>query len=100
MKSKISKHWTNKSYNSPLCQEKSFSANLAVDKESKSLNPSLSIGLGRFSAETNANISKGQTNYNAGLNYNKGGFSAGIGVSGVNKDNPNVTANVGFKKTF
>lgn len=100
MKSKISKHWSGKGYNSPLRQEKSFGANLIVDKESRSLSPSLSAQIGRLNAETNANISKGNTNYNVGLNYNKGGFSAGVGLEGQNKDKPNVIASIGYKKTF
>jgi hypothetical protein len=38
--------------------------------------------------------------FNAGLNYNRGGFSAGVGISGMSKEKPNMTANIGYKKKF
>ena len=34
------------------------------------------------------------------LNYNKNGFSAGVGLSGATGEKPNVTANIGYKRVF
>ena len=100
MKSQIAKHWAGRGGNSPLCQEKSFGANIDIDKDSKSLNPSLRAQIGNFSANTGASVNPRGANYNVGLNYNKGGFHAGVGLSGQNKTKPNVTASIGYNKTF
>ena len=103
MRSSILKHCSGRNYNSPFRQEddpKKIEANVSIDKERKMLSPSLSASSGNLSANANANISTSGTGFNAGLNYNKGGFSAGIGVEGSNKSKPNVTASVGYKKTF
>lgn len=100
MKPAILKHCAGRNYNSPLHQEKKIEANVSVDKEQKMLSPSLSASSGALSANANANISPGGRNFNVGLNYNKGGFSAGIGVGGTNKSKPNMTASIGYSKTF
>ena len=100
MKPQILKHCAGRNYNSPLRQEKTIEANITADKDQRMLSPSLAASSGALSANANANISTSRTGFNAGLNYNKGGFSAGVGVEGTNKSKPNVTASVGYKKTF
>ena len=100
MKPSILKHCSGRNYNSPFLQEKTIEANVAVDKEQKMLSPSLSASSGALSANAGANISPTGRSFNAGLNYNKGGFHAGVGVEGANKSKPNVTASIGYSKTF
>ena len=103
MKPTISKHCAGRNYNSPLRQEekpKKVEASVSIDKERRMLSPSLAASSGNLSTNANANISTRGTGFDAGLNYNKGGFSAGVGVEGTNKSKPNVTASVSYKKTF
>ena len=103
MKSPILKHCSGRSYNSPFRQEdrkKSFSADLNIDKDQKMVSPSLSATSGNLSANAGANISPMGTSYNAGIDFNKSGFHAGVGISGADKSKPNVTANLGWSKTF
>jgi hypothetical protein len=103
MKPSILKHCSGRNYNSPFRQEnkeRSFGANLNIDKEQKTISPSLSAASGNLSANAGANISPTSKSYNAGIGFNKGGFHAGVGISGANKSKPNVTANLGYSKNF
>lgn len=100
MKPQIAKHWAGRGGNSPLCQKASFGANVEVDKDAKSLNPSLRAQVGGVRATTGANITPIGTNYNVGLSYNKNGFNAGVMVSGQDKNKPNVTAGIGYNREF
>jgi hypothetical protein len=100
MKPTISKHCAGRNYNSPFKQEKSVEANVSIDKDRKMLSPSLSATSGAISANASANVTPKRTGYEAGIEYNKGGFNAGVGVEGANKGKSNVTAHLGYKKTF
>jgi hypothetical protein len=100
MKPTILKHCSGRNYNSPFHQEKSFSADLNIDKERKMISPSLSAASGNLSANAGANVSPMGKSYNAGIGFNKGGFHAGVGVSGTDKSKPNLMANIGYNKTF
>jgi len=103
MKPSILKHCSGRNYNSPFHQEKkekSFSADLNIDQEQKMISPSLSATSGNLSANAGANISPMGTAYNAGIGFNKGGFHAGVGISGADKSKPNLTANMGYSKNF
>jgi|LauGreDrversion4_1035100.scaffolds.fasta_scaffold389555_2 hypothetical protein len=84
----------------PLKQEKSIEANIDFDKEEKSLSPSLTASSGAFNVKAGGTVTPKGGDFNAGLNFNKGGFSAGVGVSGMSKEKPNVTASIGYKKKF
>jgi hypothetical protein len=97
MKPTILKHCAGRNYNSPLHQEKKVEANVAVDANQKMLSPSLRASSGALSANAGANISPTSKSYNAGINYNKGGFSVGVNVEKNNKSKPNVTANASYK---
>jgi len=100
MRSNISKHSANRNYNSPLKQENSISTNLSVDKERKSLNPSLNIRYGDFGVNANGNISPKMNGFDTSVNYEKNGFNASIGLSSDNKTKPNIKASVGYTKKF
>ena len=100
MKPSILKHCSGRNYNSPFHQEKSLGTNLNIDKEQKMLSPSLSASSGALSANAGANISPQGKSFNAGLNYNKGNFSAGVGIEGADKNKPNVTGHISFNKKF
>ena len=103
MKSTILKHCSGRNYNSPFHQEdrkKSFSADLNIDKDQKMVSPSLSATSGNLSANAGANISPMGTSYNAGIDFNKSGFNAGIGISGDDKSKPNIKAHLGYNKNF
>ena len=99
MRSPILKHCAGRSYNSPL-KQKSMEANLEVDKERQSLSPYLSASSGNFNVKAGGTLTREGGNFNTGLNYNKNGFSAGVGLSGATGEKPNVTANIGYKKVF
>ena len=100
MKSQISKHWAGKGYNSPLMQERSIETNIEFDKAERTMTPTLTASSGAFNVKAGGTVSPKGGDFNAGLNYNKGGFSAGVGVSGMSKEKPNVTASIGYKKKF
>ena len=99
MKSTMSKQWAGRNYNSPL-QQKSIEGNIEVNKEQKSLSPYLNAVSGAFSVKAGGTLTPKGGDFNAGLNYNKKGFSAGVGISGMTGEKPNVTANIGYKKMF
>ena len=84
----------------PLNQGKSIEANVNFDKDEKSLSPSLTASSGAFNVKAGGTVTPTGGDFNAGVGFNKGGFSAGIGVSGMSKEKPNLTANIGFKKKF
>jgi len=100
MGSFVSKHCSGRNYNSPLKQEKSINASVSVDKEERAIMPSLSATVGRLSLESSGNINDKGGDFNAGLGYKKGGFSAGMGVSGMTGQKPNMTAKVSYSKKF
>ena len=100
MRSQIAKHWTGKGYNSPLMQERSIETNIEFDKAERTMTPTLTASSGAFNVKAGGTVSPKGGDFNAGLNYNKGGFSAGVGVSGMSKEKPSVTANIGYKKKF
>jgi hypothetical protein len=84
----------------PLKQEKSIEANIDFDKEEKSLSPSLTASSGAFNVKAGGTLNNKGGDFNAGLGFNKGGFSVGVGVSGMTGEKPNVTGNIGYKKKF
>jgi len=84
----------------PLKQEKSIEANIGIDPEEKSLSPSLTASSGAFRANAGGTLTTKGGDFNAGLEFNKSGFSAGIGVSGMTNEKPSVTGRIGYKKTF
>ena len=100
MKSQISKHWSGKGYNSPVHQERSIEANIDFDKEEKSMTPSLTANSGNFNVKAGGTLTPKGGDFNAGLGFSKNGFSAGVGVSGMTKEKPNMTASIGYKKKF
>jgi hypothetical protein len=100
MKPTILKHCSGRNYNSPFHQENNFGANLDIDKEQKTITPSLNATVKNLNANASTTFSPNGTYYNAGLNFNKNGFNAGVGVSGKNKSKPNLNAHVGYSKNF
>jgi hypothetical protein len=100
MRSQVAKHWTGKNYNSPLRQGRSIETNIEFDKAERTMTPTLTASSGAFNVKAGGTVSPKGGDFNAGLNYNRGGFSAGVGVSGMSKEKPNVTASIGFKKKF
>jgi hypothetical protein len=100
MGSFVSKHCSGRNYNSPLRQGKSVGGDVSVNKEERSLNPSLRASVGNFSTGATGSINPNGSRFDAGISYNKGGFSAGVGVSGMSGEKPNITAKVGFNKKF
>ncbi|MFY8170254.1 MAG: hypothetical protein ACOVK2_03955 [Candidatus Fonsibacter sp.] len=85
---------------SPLKQEKSIEANVDFDKDEKSLSPSLTANSGAFNVKAGGTLTTKGGDFNAGLGFDKNGFSAGIGVSGMTGEKPNVTGRIGYKKKF
>lgn len=99
MRSPILKHCAGRNYNSPL-KQKSIEANVDVDKEEKSLSPYLSASSGAFNVKAGGTLTPKGGDFKAGLNFNKNGFSAGVGVEGMTGEKPNVTGHIGYKKEF
>ena len=100
MKPQILKHCAGRNYNSPLMQERSIETNIEFDKEEKTMTPTLTASSGAFNVKAGGTVSPKGGDFKAGLNYNKGGFSAGVDVSGMTGEKPNVTGRLGYKKTF
>ena len=100
MKSQVAKHWSGKGYNSPLCQERSIETNIDFDKDERSISPSLTASSGSFNVKGAGTLTPKGGDFNAGLGFNRNGFSANVGVSGMSKEKPNVTASIGYKKKF
>jgi hypothetical protein len=100
MRSPISKHSSGRNYNSPLHQERSLETNVDVNKEEKSISPSVNLTMNKVSANVQGSMTPKNIGYNAGLGYSNKGFTAGVGVSGSNKSNPNITGHIGYKTTF
>ena len=89
-----------KQFTPPAKGKKTVEAGISADKETMTLSPYLNASSGKFNANASANISPEGKSFNAGLNYNKGGLSAGVGVEKVPGLKPNMTANISYSKTF
>lgn len=100
MKPQILKHCAGKSYNSPLKQGRSIETNVEFNKEERSMTPTLTASSGAFNVTAGGTLTPKGGDFTTGLNYNKGGFSAGVGVSGMTNEKPNITAKLGYKKKF
>lgn len=85
---------------SPLNQGRSIEANIDLNKDERSMTPSLTASSGAFNVKAGGTVTPKGGDFNAGLNFNRGGFSAGIGVSGMTNEKPSVTGRIGYKKTF
>ena len=64
----------------PLNQKKSIETNVYIDPEERSLSPSLTASSGAFNANAGGTLTTKGGDFNAGLGFNKKGFSAGINV--------------------
>ena len=100
MKSPILKHCAGRGYNSPLKQKRSIAANIVLDPAKKSLSPYLTARSGAFNANAGGTLTTKGANFNAGLEFNKSGFTAGVNVSGMTGEKPSVTGEIAYNKKF